>query len=394
MEVGLYDGALTALSTPLIIVSPCFPPQRGGLADHTVGLARGLSARREVYVLTSKDGAGRDDLRVSAIVENWQSPKPILRALGQLPPESDILWQYVPHMYGRGGISPGLVAAIKAVSRTGRLQCLIAHEIATALSWRPSRMACALAHRYQWRQILKHIDLIGISTEAWLMDWRRRASVYQAKFFLTPSPSNIPVVSVDPDQVRDWRRQIGLHAATHLIGFFGTLHESKLFPWIMTGLIQAQCPGRQVGLVAVGDQPMVAVPDHLKRLFRALGYLPAAEVSVALQAVDVLALPFADGVAERRTTFMAGLDHGCPILTTLGPSTGPTLRQGDFFCGVGALHKERFVGELSRMLADGALRLGLGQAGRKVYQQRYAWPRLIETIEDKLDQARRRRSHD
>ena len=37
----------------MLIISPHFPPTRGGVADHTASLARELAARHAVKVLTS-----------------------------------------------------------------------------------------------------------------------------------------------------------------------------------------------------------------------------------------------------------------------------------------------------------------------------------------------------
>ena len=380
------------LNAPLIIISPEFPPRRGGVADHTVELARGLSARRDVTVLTSLSGALENGFRVSPTVSNWQSPRAVLNAIRQLPVGAEILWQYVPQMYGRGGFNPGLATIIKALSQAGRAQCLIAHEIEAPLSWWPHRMFYALAHRYQWRQILRYVDVIGISTEAWLDDYRRRAPAWQTKLFLAPSPSNIAVVATSPDQRQVWRRKNGLESATQVIACFGNLNWPEQFAWIRTAWIEAQTTLRRVGLVAVGDLAIsAAVPGGLKPLFKLAGYLSAAEVSAVLQAADVLALPYVDGVAERRTTFMAGLSHGCAVITTFGHSTGLTLRQGKFFWGVEVDQKQRFVDRLCGLLADDALRAKLGQAARETYEQRYAWPKLIETIEEKLARIRRLR---
>src|SRR5207245_2001155 len=46
------------------------------------------------------------------------------------------------------------------------------------------------------------------------------------------------------------------------------------------------------------------------------GFLPAADVSRYLMAADLAVLPFADGATLRRTSLLAALAHGLPILST------------------------------------------------------------------------------
>src|SRR4029077_3814882 len=57
-----------------------------------------------------------------------------------------------------------------------------------------------------------------------------------------------------------------------------------------------------------------------------LGYVGSADVSTALQACDVAALLYREGVSERNTTLQAALEHGLPVVTTDGPATADSLR--------------------------------------------------------------------
>jgi glycosyltransferase involved in cell wall biosynthesis len=372
------------MKRPLVIISSECPPKRGGLADHTVKLAQGLAKDREVTVLTDEGAADGDGYQVAPVICDWRQPQGVLQAMAALAPQADILWQYVPHMYGRGGVNPRLPLAMEALNRRGRHQCLIAHEIASAFSPWPNRFLYALAHRYQWRLILRSVGSIGISTEASLREWSERQPRHKKKFFLAPSPSNIDVVPVSVGHAGRWRERNGLGTAASVMGYFGSLSRFKQFDWVVAAWIKAQGEGRKVGLVAVGDVPTAAVPEDLRSLFRPLGYLSAPAVSEVLQAIDLLVLPFADGAAEKRGSFMAGLNHGCPIVSTVGPTTGPTLRQAGFFVGVDSRDRESFVAQASRLAGDGSRRSELGPAGRRAYQQQYDWPRLLTSVCEQL----------
>jgi glycosyltransferase involved in cell wall biosynthesis len=100
-----------------------------------------------------------------------------------------------------------------------------------------------------------------------------------------------------------------------------------------------------------------------------------------LHAADVLALPFIDGVSERRTSFMAGLSHGCAVVTTLGHNTGPTLRAADFFASCDATDRAAFVEHVKLLLADDAALQRLRAAAKRAYAERYDWPRAIASLE-------------
>ena len=58
------------------------------------------------------------------------------------------------------------------------------------------------------------------------------------------------------------------------------------------------------------------------------GNLADAEVAAALNACDVLLMPYLDGASLRRGTLMAGLANGCAIVTTTPQGPLPELVDG------------------------------------------------------------------
>src|SRR2546421_747505 len=67
-------------------------------------------------------------------------------------------------------------------------------------------------------------------------------------------------------------------------------------------------------------------PGLQGRVF-APGALPGDQVAVHLAATDLLVQPFPDGVTTRRTSLMAGLALGRPIVTTGGFNTEPLWKE-------------------------------------------------------------------
>ena len=365
----------------VLIISPDFPPARGGVADHTRRLAQELAARGPVAVLTSTANQSSQPFPVHAAISDWSDPDTLERAIATRAANKTLLWQYVPHMYGRGGVNAAIGKIMRRLHRHAPGQLVIAHEIAAPFSPLPHRFWYALNHRRQWRQILATAGAVGISSEAWLEEWTRREPQHAAKLFLLPSPATIPVVPVPTTHACDWRAAQQLPTDCRVLAYFGTLGANKQFDWVFAAWEHAQNAGRPVALALAGGDAAITVPAALRPLFRPLGYLPADEVSRLLQAADVLALPFIDGVSERRTSFMAGLSHGCAVATTLGHNTGSILRRADFFAATEATDEPGFIATVHSLLTDDARRARLAAAGRAAFQARYDWPRVIEYLE-------------
>ena len=369
----------------LLIVSPLFPPARGGLPDHTAHLAEALrSAGADVAVLTTRGPVADTSVPVYPDVADWQQPAEILAAIAARAGQRTVLWQYVPHMYGRGGVNLGLPRVLATLRRQRRTQLVLAHEIAAPLSLWPQRCAFALAHRWQWRRMLASADAVGISTEAWLGCAPQNSVRHRPKTFLAASPANIARRSVAADHASAWRQSVGVPATARVLAYFGTPGGAKQFDWVLAAWRQAQAPDRPVALVVIGEPPATIVPPELQALYLPLGYLPADQVSAALQGIDVLALPFVDGVSERRGSFMSGLSHGCAIVTTLGHSTGPALGRADFFRAVAEGQSDAFRQAVAALLNDQPAGRQLGERARLAYDNNYGWPRLAERLLGRL----------
>jgi glycosyltransferase involved in cell wall biosynthesis len=97
------------------------------------------------------------------------------------------------------------------------------------------------------------------------------------------------------------------------------------------------------------------------------GHTSPAEVSANLLASDVVVMPYRDGASFRRTTFIAALRHGCPVITTLPAVELPELQHGEnvLLAPVGdvaamadAAARVWSDGVLSKQLRAGAAALG------------------------------------
>lgn len=365
----------------LLIISADFPPTRGGVADHTLRLAEEMSQRFAVTVLTSKGAPVATTFPVAAEISSWTDTAELMAALQKHAPDGSILWQYVPQMYGRGGVNGTLPRVMADWRAAHRRQILIAHEMYSPFSVWPQRSYYAWQHRRQWQALAAAADVIGVSTAAWIE--HRLTPAQRQKAILLPSPSAIPLVSIPAEHATLWRRQQGWPEQLPVLAYFGSQGGVKQFDWVLSAWQQAQTQTSPVGLVVIGEPPAVEIPVELKPWFRPLGYCSPSEVSQALQAADLLLLPFADGVSERRTSFMAGLQHGCAVVSTHGPSTGSALQAADFLASVPSNDPAAFVSKVADLLASTAGRSSLGQRARAAYAAHYDWAVVEQRLAEK-----------
>ena len=358
----------------MVILSPLLPPARGGLADHTHHLAATLARHREVHVVTSPGANASDTFRIHSGITDWRDAGAVRKAVESIPGSPTLLWQYVPHMYGRGGVNLAVPSLVEGFRRSGRRQVVIAHEIQAPLHWKPHWMAYAIWHRIAWKRIRRCADAVGVSTEAWIERWRDSwTDIPGRDVFLVPSPSNFPVVPQPDDHRARWRASLGLGPEVRVLAYFGTLSAAKQPDWVFAAWRSARAAGIPTALAVIGGRPEPKLEPGESDFYRPLGFLDADQVSGALQAIDLLLLPFEDGVSERRTTITAGLAHGTPILTTRGHGTGSTLRSADFLRSTPAGDPTAFRDEAARLLAEPDRLRELSTKARQAYAEAYSW---------------------
>jgi glycosyltransferase involved in cell wall biosynthesis len=133
------------------------------------------------------------------------------------------------------------------------------------------------------------------------------------------------------------------------------------------------------GGAALRDAIVDARPELATRIV-ATGELAPDEVSVHLAACDVLVQPYDDGASSRRSSLMAGVALGRPVIANRGSSTE------DIWAAERAIHltesaaPHALAGALTKLLADTALRDRLSDAARRLHAERFALAHGLATL--------------
>jgi len=373
------------------IIAGEYPPQLGGVSDYTFLVASGLAERGDRVHVWCPPCAGATPAAPGVVVH---------RELGQISPQDlrrvgeqldrfegprKIMVQWVPHGFGYQSMNlPFCWWLRNRAARHGDRVDIMLHE--PFLDFRANSIrqsAAAFVHRLMTIVLLRSAERVWMSIPGWEQRWRPYALGRNIPFQWLPIPSSIPVRS-DPAGVLAIRRRY-LEGDRCLIGHFGT------FGWPITSVLEpilfALCrePERQTVLfMGVGSEEfrkaLILREPAMERLIQATGPLPTEEVSLHLAACDLMIQPYPDGVSTRRTSCMAPLSHGKPIVTTSG-----TLTE-DFWVTAGAVLIARagdtaaFV-ELARRLRDNSEeRELLGRAARELYRERFEVDRVVAAL--------------
>jgi len=370
------------------IITGEYPPQRGGVSDYTCLLAEALvGTGDEVHVWAPACTSSAPEN--AGVAVHRLSDKFGLRGLAQLsaglsrlPRPYRILVQYVPQAFGWKAMN--LPFCVWLWSRRRTPVWVMFHEVVFPLNWSQPfhHKILGVMTRVMAYIAARSAERIFTSILAWQKFVQPLARQGQSLNWL-PIPSTVPT-EVNPQRVESLRAQM-VQPGESLVGYFGTYSKyvHTILQATFTALLRAD-PRRRALLLghagrAFAQELAKPEPALAGRVF-APGGLPASEVSCHLAACDLLVQPYPDGISSRRTSSMAGLALGIPIVTNEGPLSEPLWRES----GAVSLARDDSAQELI-LAAEEVLSSRLRQAelrchATSLYQQRFAVEHVVALL--------------
>lgn len=354
---------------PRHILTGEYPPMPGGVSDYTLLLARALSAAGEAVVVWTPpacDGSVcAPGVEVRRLPDHFGSRS---RAVMEqsIARGAKVLLQYVPHAFGCRTMNLPLASWLWRRRRWWAIDVMF-HEVAMPFGLDQPVLynIPATVQRVMARMLVRASRRVFVSTESWrsLVEGGGRRAI------VTPVFSNLPPAeSAEVDAVR---RQL---PAGKVVGHFGNCG-----PWMIDFLCEAleplltRQPGAVVQFIGRGSsRGGEAVRQRLGGLADRLmvsGGLSPERAAAHVAACDVMLLPYPDGITTRRSSAMAALSAGVPVVTTTGHLTEA------FWSAVEGVRSGRGPVQCATLvesvLADDPYRGRLSAAARMLYAEQF-----------------------
>lgn len=384
---------LTAERSPSIawgIITPEHPPEHGGVSDYTAQLARALVAAgdratvwfpgdtrveatsAELVLRPLRHGFGLDGRRT------------LERELDALPPNARILVQFAPHGFGYRGLNLPLARLISRLHP--RPVDAMFHEVAF-----PSLPGASIRHRIlsnvqfrMARTIAERADRVFVSTRAWgklLENSLRNADTIT----WLPVPSNLPT-SIPRAQSDAARSQVA-STGQFVIGHFSTYGAGVLryldlaLPALLVADPRRICVLMGRGAQAARDEAIRRNPALATRL-TAVGDLAAIDLARLISACDAMLQPYPDGISGRRTTAMAVIALGVPLITTSGRLTEALWSESEGVALTPASNPEALASFANYIFNDPDRLRALAEKGRALYHREFAVEHTVRRLRE------------
>ncbi|MEJ7783921.1 MAG: hypothetical protein WKF96_03890 [Solirubrobacteraceae bacterium] len=291
-----------------------------------------------------------------------------------------VLLQYNPFSYGRWGFAPGLVRdALRLRGEKPPQLALLVHEAWVGMrDWRSTLMGAY--QRAQLMSLVRLADTVIVTTERLTNEVGNRAVHIPVASTIVPLPVSRQAA----------RQSLGIRDQL-VVGLFGTAHPSRDHSYseaAIRELAEHHSANRVIILNLGAGAPTPDVPAAVA--VRTPGALGPRELSLHLRASDLLLLPLKDGLSTRRTTMMAGLAHGVPVVGLQSAHTDRILvEHPEALRLVTVGDRQGYAAAAVALTADVNRLHAMGEAARLLYERAFDWPIAANSVASAIYGTRR-----
>lgn len=359
------------------IVTSEYPPAVGGVSDHTFTLATGLAASGHPVHVWCPD-TGRTPRETAGVVVHQDlarfspaSLRQVGKQLNAMPTPRRLFVQWVPHGFNYRSLNLPFAFWLWCRARLhhDELHVMI-HEPFLRFTRHPAQCAAALVHRLMLTLACAGAVRVWLSVPIWARQVRpyvpRRTPM---QWLPVPSPS---FREATPAEVEKIRGDVAT-PQTQIVGHFGTF--SSVITRLLEPALDVILRSTRATILLIGrdsdrfcDRFLQSRP-HARDRVRATGVLDADALCAHLQACDLMVQPYPDGISARRTSTLALMAHGVPLVTNGGGLTESFWVHADAIAFVAEPDGQRVGQAAVATLGDAPKRKRMARAALEMYSQ-------------------------
>lgn len=366
----------------MLFVTGEYPPMVGGVGRFTAELAGALQVQgAQSAVLTDKQvTAGTEAVRVLPGRGSWGWG--ILSDIPARAHAAGAEWVHVQYQTAAFGMHPAVNVLPYFLRRHGLRAAWTYHDLRVPYLF---PKAGARLRNLVTRLPLRAADAVVVTNQS---DWESvQGQVQRGQLHRIPIGSDIESRQFSAEERVQRRAAHGYGSAQLVLGYFGFLNASKGGLTLIETLAALAGEGLDARLLMIGER--VGASDetnfrYLQRVEAAIaehgldsrvqwtGHQSDAEVAADFNAIDVLVMPYEDGMSMRRSTLTAALANGCAIVTTHPQDPTPELRADADLVLVPPRDPAATAAAVRRIAADPRLAESLRANAREAARQ-FSW---------------------
>jgi len=365
-----------------------YPPDVGGVADYTRHIAEALAGSGEevhVWCPATRERREASGVHVHPGLGRFR-PADLRRLsvrLDEFPAPRRILVQWVPHGFGYRSMNLWFCLWLAQRAMAGDGVELMVHEPFMELKRGPVRhVLMALVHRLMTLVLMQSATRAWVAIPAWEPLLRPYTLRRQIRIEWLPIPGCVSSQACAPVSPIRARYAEGPQP---LIGHFGS-HGREVTALLEERLVRIMdCSAKPaLLLIGLGGDAFRATlasrhPTWADRV-HATDYVAAAEVASYLDACDILLQPYPDGITSRRTSAMACLSQGRPVVTTCGPLTEPLWKESGAVVLADVSDTAGFASAVVGLIDDPGERKRIARQGQCLYRERFTVDHVVTAL--------------
>jgi glycosyltransferase involved in cell wall biosynthesis len=368
------------------ILTSEYPPDVGGVSDYTRQVAEGLARAGDQVHVWCPHGSGGVQTGVHVHPDLGSigpaDLKQLDRRLLVFPSPRRLLVQWVPHGFGYHSMNVWFCLWLAKRAWLGDRVELMVHEPYLEFRGPLRHRVMACVHRLMTMVLLAASRHVWMSIPAWEARLRPYALGRPVPMEWLPVPGCVAPSNVTA--ARALRRTFAADDQS-LIGHFGSYGEavSTLLDTRLSAIL-ARDRRAIVLLIGAGSdrfrRSLAAEHPEFASRVHATAYVGPDALGDHIAACDLFVQPYPDGISSRRTSAMACLSHGKPVVTTSGHLTEALWHRHYAVALVGVDDVDGFVDAVRRLMDDEHGRQMLGAHALRLYAETFALPRVVATL--------------